>query len=293
MTKVLVVDDDPMVRTGLSFILRGVPGLTVAWQAGDGAEALESLGREPVDVVLLDIRMPVLDGLATLTALHADPGLPDTGVIALLDFGASGTGLTLVDAATGFTPIGETQRLPFSGDEVDAAVLRAVLTDLERHGDVDPAATAAVGSLVRLRHECRVAKERLSAEPAVSLVAALPGHHSEVRFTRAELDALVEQMTDGTSALAFNELDTAFHLTMARMGHNRLVRDLTVAIRETVTSLLLAAEHVAPEWDRLRDELTAEHRAIVAAIRAGDVERAGRLSAEHIQHSHAALGLAD
>lgn len=130
----------------------------------------------------------------------------------------------------------------------------------------------------------RMVLERASAEVAAE-------QHDETAL--AELDALVEQMTDGTSALAFNELDTAFHLTMARMGHNRLVRDLTVAIRETVTSLLLAAEHVAPEWDRLRDELTAEHRAIVAAIRAGDVERAGRLSAEHIQHSHAALGLAD
>ncbi len=108
----------------------------------------------------------------------------------------------------------------------------------------------------------------------------------------AELDGLVAQMID-TPALAFNDLDTAFHLTMARMGHNRLVRDLTVAIRETVTSLLLAAEHVAPEWDSLRDELTAEHRAIVEAIRAGDVDLAGRLSAEHIRHSHAALGLSE
>ncbi|MCV7080689.1 hypothetical protein H7H37_04605, partial [Mycolicibacterium insubricum] len=141
--------------------------------AGDKGE--ENLGLDPTTWARLAAIRPTLvpDTLATLTALHADPGLPDTGVIALLDFGASGTGLTLVDAATGFTPIGETQRLPFSGDEVDAAVLRAVLTDLERHGDVDPAATAAVGSLVRLRHECRVAKERLSAEPAVSLVAAL------------------------------------------------------------------------------------------------------------------------
>ncbi len=108
----------------------------------------------------------------------------------------------------------------------------------------------------------------------------------------AELDGLVAQMID-TPALAFNDLDTAFHLTMARMGHNRLVRDLTVAIRETVTSLLLAAEHVAPDWDSLRDELTAEHRAIVEAIRAGDVDLAGRLSAEHIRHSHAALGLSE
>ena len=109
MTKVLVVDDDPMVRTGLSFILRGVPGLTVAWQAGDGAEALESLGREPVDVVLLDIRMPVLDGLATLTALADGPRRPkvivlttfntDDYVLRALKLGADGFLLKDADPA--------------------------------------------------------------------------------------------------------------------------------------------------------------------------------------------------
>ncbi len=109
MITVALVDDDPMVRTGLSFILRGVPGLTVAWQAGDGAEALESLGREPVDVVLLDIRMPVLDGLATLTALADGPRRPkvivlttfntDDYVLRALKLGADGFLLKDADPA--------------------------------------------------------------------------------------------------------------------------------------------------------------------------------------------------
>ena len=43
MITVALVDDDPMVRTGLNFILKGEDGIDVAWQAGDGAEALTKL----------------------------------------------------------------------------------------------------------------------------------------------------------------------------------------------------------------------------------------------------------
>ena len=70
MITVALVDDDPMVRTGLNFILKGEDGIDVAWQAGDGAEALTKLRDRPVDVVLLDVRMPGLDGLATLEELR-------------------------------------------------------------------------------------------------------------------------------------------------------------------------------------------------------------------------------
>lgn len=69
MITVALVDDDPMVRTGLRYIIGGEADLSVAWEAGDGADALVRLAAEPVDVVLLDIRMPGLDGLATLQAL--------------------------------------------------------------------------------------------------------------------------------------------------------------------------------------------------------------------------------
>ena len=61
MITVALVDDDPMVRTGLNFILKGEDGIDVAWQASDGAEALTTLHDRPVDVVLLDVRMPGLD----------------------------------------------------------------------------------------------------------------------------------------------------------------------------------------------------------------------------------------
>lgn len=70
MITVALVDDDPMVRTGLNFILKGEDGIDVAWQASDGAEALTNLRDRPVDVVLLDVRMPGLDGLATLEELR-------------------------------------------------------------------------------------------------------------------------------------------------------------------------------------------------------------------------------
>ena len=70
MITVALVDDDPMVRTGLNFILKGEDGIDVAWQASDGTEALTTLRDQPVDVVLLDVRMPGLDGLATLEELR-------------------------------------------------------------------------------------------------------------------------------------------------------------------------------------------------------------------------------
>src|SRR6478752_175365 len=107
----------------------------------------------------------VSDAVAALVALHTEPGLPADGVVALLDFGGSGTSITLVDAAGGFHPIGETVRYPeFSGDQIDQAVLAAVIAEVSGTSDADPAATAAVGSLAKLREECRQAKERLSAE---------------------------------------------------------------------------------------------------------------------------------
>lgn len=109
MIRLGIVDDDPMVRTGLAFILGGEDDIEVAWQAGDGAEALEALGREPVDVVLLDIRMPVLDGLATLTALADWPRRPkvivlttfntDDYVLRALKLGADGFLLKDADPA--------------------------------------------------------------------------------------------------------------------------------------------------------------------------------------------------
>ena len=145
----------------------------------------------------------VSDVSAALTALHDDPGAPTRGVIALCDFGGTGTSITLVDAANGYQPIGPTVRhTDLSGDLIDQALLTHVINDLAAAGSVDLSGTSAIGALTRLRGQCRTAKERLSTTAVTSLVVELPGHRSDVRLTRNELDDAIRQpLTDFVGVL--------------------------------------------------------------------------------------------
>ena len=134
----------------------------------------------------------VSDAVASLTALQANPGLPSQGVVALLDFGGSGTSVTLADAGASFEPIDETTRYSdFAGDQIDQVLLSHIVSGIAGAGGIDPAATAAVGSLSRLREECRNAKERLSTESATEVLADLPGYRSAIALTRTELESLI------------------------------------------------------------------------------------------------------
>jgi DNA-binding NarL/FixJ family response regulator len=74
--RVLLADDQAMVRTGFRLILDSQPDLEVVAEAGDGRAAVDEARRTRPDVCLLDIRMPVLDGLAA-TRLLAGPGVAD------------------------------------------------------------------------------------------------------------------------------------------------------------------------------------------------------------------------
>jgi hypothetical protein len=135
----------------------------------------------------------VPDSVAALAGLRSGPGLPSQGVIALIDLGGSGTSITLADAGADLAPLGTTQRYPdFSGDQIDQALLNHVIAGIAEANNTDPASTAAVGSLGRLREECRRAKERLSADTATVVPAELPGFASDVRVTRPELEQLIE-----------------------------------------------------------------------------------------------------
>ena len=64
MTSVVVVDDQGMVRAGFRSLLEGEAGVDVVGEAADGEQAIEVVSRLRPDVTLMDIRMPVLDGLA-------------------------------------------------------------------------------------------------------------------------------------------------------------------------------------------------------------------------------------
>jgi DNA-binding NarL/FixJ family response regulator len=83
--RVLLVDDDPLVRTGLSMILGSTPDLAVVGEAGDGDEAVEQVARHAPDVVIMDIRMRRMNGLAATAAVLAQPRPPKVLILTTFD----------------------------------------------------------------------------------------------------------------------------------------------------------------------------------------------------------------
>ena len=164
MITVALADDDPIDRTGLNFILKGEDGIDVAWQASDGAEALTTLRNQPVDVVLLDVRMPGLDGLATLEELRGWQTRPrvivlttfntDDYVVRALRLGADAFLLKDADPARLVEAI---QRV-VAGENVLAPdvtrTLITVATDAPTAGD--PSARALVAALTEREREVAV-----------------------------------------------------------------------------------------------------------------------------------------
>lgn len=82
---VLIVDDDPLVRAGLAMMLGGAPDIRVVAEAGDGTEALSLVDRYAPDVVLMDIRMPAMDGLTATETLRARGHAPEVVVLTTFD----------------------------------------------------------------------------------------------------------------------------------------------------------------------------------------------------------------
>jgi len=84
--RVAVVDDQELVRSGFVVLLRSSPGIEVVGEAGDGVEAVELARRTSPDVVLMDVRMPRMDGLEATRAILADPSAATTRVLVLTTF---------------------------------------------------------------------------------------------------------------------------------------------------------------------------------------------------------------
>ena len=86
MIRVVVVDDQALVRAGFCVLLRTAEDIEVVGEAGDGAEAVEVVTQERPDVVLMDIRMPGTDGLEATRRITADDRLAGTKVLILSTF---------------------------------------------------------------------------------------------------------------------------------------------------------------------------------------------------------------
>ncbi|WCC80217.1 response regulator transcription factor [Cutibacterium equinum] len=100
MVTVLLVDDDPLARSAVSTIVGHDDSITIVGQAGDGEDAVRMARELRPDVVLMDLRMPGMDGVAATATLRADPQPPqivvlttwdvDAAVMSSINAGASG-----------------------------------------------------------------------------------------------------------------------------------------------------------------------------------------------------------
>lgn len=87
MIRVLLVDDQPLIRSGFRALLGLETDIEVVAEAGDGEEGLALAARHLPDVMLVDIRMPVLDGIGTTRRVAADPALAGVHVVVLTNYG--------------------------------------------------------------------------------------------------------------------------------------------------------------------------------------------------------------
>ncbi len=86
MIRVVIVDDQALVRMGLRTLLGAEGDMELVGEAADGRAGLTVIRQELPDVVLMDVRMPTMDGLATLAEIGADPSLADVRVVMLTTF---------------------------------------------------------------------------------------------------------------------------------------------------------------------------------------------------------------
>src|SRR5688572_10565794 len=86
MLTVLVVDDQVLIRAGLAALIRAAPDLDVVGEAASGEEAVRLAARTRPDVILMDIRMPGMDGIAATERILAAPGPSKPKVLILTTF---------------------------------------------------------------------------------------------------------------------------------------------------------------------------------------------------------------
>jgi len=199
-TRCLIADDQAMVREGFAAVLAAQPGLLVVGQAADGADAVSQARRLEPDIVLMDVRMPVMDGLAaTRQILGAPPGPHRPRVLMLTTFDlddyvyealrAGASGFLLKDARA--AELVHAVRVVAAGDALLApSVTRRLIADFARRPRADPPPPATLGALTRRETEVLrlIARGLSNAEISDTLVIAEQTTKTHVGRILAKLD---------------------------------------------------------------------------------------------------------
>ncbi|MCW3021507.1 MAG: two component transcriptional regulator, LuxR family [Conexibacter sp.] len=206
MIRVLLVDDDALVRSGLRMMLVGADSVEVVGEAADGREVLGAVDLHRPDVVLMDIRMPQLDGIAATRLLAAQPSPP--AIVVLTTFDADELVLRALQAgAAGFllkhTPPADIVRaieLVHAGDSMlSPTVTRRLISMVAGDTDAGARADQARERLATLSPRERdvalaVGQGHGNAEIAATLhlsVATVKGHVSRL-LDKLEVDNRVQ-----------------------------------------------------------------------------------------------------
>jgi DNA-binding NarL/FixJ family response regulator len=183
-TRCLIVDDQAMVREGFAAVLTVQPGLQVVGQAADGADAVSQARHLEPDVVLMDVRMPVMDGLqATREILQGAAGRQPPRVLMLTTFDlddyvyealrAGASGFLLKDATA--AELVNAVRVVAAGEALLApSVTRRLIADFARQPRQDSAPPPSLGALTQRETEVLrlIARGLSNAEISDTLVIA-------------------------------------------------------------------------------------------------------------------------
>jgi DNA-binding NarL/FixJ family response regulator len=196
--RVLVVDDDPLVRAALSMMLDGADGIAVIGEAGDGDEVPAIVDAHAPHVVLMDLRMPRVNGIVATHRLRARPRPPEVVVLTTFDtdenvlraLRAGASGFLLKDTPP--AQIVDAVRRVAAGDPIlSPGVTRRLMARVTEEAGSAGRARTALRALSPREHEValELARGRSNAEIAAGLgmtVATVKAHVSHV-LTKLEL----------------------------------------------------------------------------------------------------------
>ena len=181
--RVLLVDDDALVRAGLSMMLNGAGDLVIVGEADDGDQVPAAVAKHKPDVVLMDLRMPRVDGITATRRLRAAPQPPEVIVLTTFDadenvlgaLRAGASGFLLKDAPP--AQIAEAIRRVAAGDPIlsPAVTRRLMRRAADQETTKEQARRQLAGLSPREREVVQtIAEGQTNAEIAASLLMSVP-----------------------------------------------------------------------------------------------------------------------